>query len=116
MEVKRKIKPGEPGTLRYMQEYAEKLVCVRYRYDKARHIRFTTIELIVNEQPWYENSQRVSRDKKSSRVYLKIFYRETELRDQIKNSGGHWDKDKRLWLVSAQIAKQLGLQDRIVVQ
>ena len=31
---------------------SEKLVCVRYRYDKVRNRRYKTAELIVDEVSW----------------------------------------------------------------
>ena len=50
MEVKATIKPGRNGTKKYLQQYGDQLVCVRYRYDKHRNRRQTTVELIVDEQ------------------------------------------------------------------
>ncbi|MDT0633277.1 hypothetical protein [Rubrivirga litoralis] len=40
--------PPERGTRRY----AERLVCVRYRYDDARQERVTTVERVVDRAPW----------------------------------------------------------------
>ena len=50
MEVKATIKPGRNGTKKCLQQYGDQLVCVRYRYDKHRNRRQTTVELIVDEQ------------------------------------------------------------------
>lgn len=47
MEVKATMKPGHNGTKKYLQKYGDQLVCVRYRYDKKRNKRQTTIELRV---------------------------------------------------------------------
>ncbi len=49
MEVSATHKPGLNGTKKYLQQYGDQLVCVRYRYDKSKK-RQTTIELIVDEQ------------------------------------------------------------------
>jgi len=54
MEVKATIKPGQNGTKRYTRQYGDQLVCVRYRYDKSRKKRLTTVELIVDEQDWIQ--------------------------------------------------------------
>lgn len=120
MEVKRKLKPGEPGTLRLLQEYGNKLICVRYRYDKLQHKRQTTIELIIDEQPWYGSIKPVSPRPKvtpqTRMVYVRVLYNETELRLRVKNAGGAWDTKKQLWFISQQQAQNLGLEDRIVVQ
>lgn len=51
MEVIKKLPPGAPGTKRFMKEYGEDLVCVRYRHDSKKNRRLTTIEVIVAERP-----------------------------------------------------------------
>ena len=52
MEVKATIKPRLNGTKKYLQQYGDQLVCVRYRYDKQHNRRQTTAELIVDELDW----------------------------------------------------------------
>ena len=52
MEVKTKLQPGQNGTKALLKEYGDQLVCVRYRYDKAHHKRYKTVELIVEEKDW----------------------------------------------------------------
>ena len=52
MEVKATIKPGLNGIKKYLQQYGDQLVCVRYRYDKQRNRRQTIVKLIVDEQDW----------------------------------------------------------------
>jgi hypothetical protein len=51
MRVIKKLNPGAPGTQRYLRQYQARLVCVRYRHDPAKHCRYTTVELIVDEKP-----------------------------------------------------------------
>jgi hypothetical protein len=34
------------------KKYGDQLVCVRYRYDKARQKRLKAIEIIADEQDW----------------------------------------------------------------
>jgi len=41
--------PGQKGTRRLATLYGDRLVCVRYRYDKAKRKRYNTIGLIVEE-------------------------------------------------------------------
>ncbi len=36
MEIKATMKPGQNGTKRYMEKYGDRLLCVRYRYDKPK--------------------------------------------------------------------------------
>ncbi len=52
MLAKLRLKPGQKGTKKLCEQYGAKLVCVRYRYDAARHRRYKTVELIVEESPW----------------------------------------------------------------
>ena len=46
------LKPGRPGTKELLAEYGDRLLCVRYRYDDEREIRYKTAEVIVQEAPW----------------------------------------------------------------
>jgi len=36
MDVKSVFQPGENGTKQLLKEYGDRLVCVRYRYDKIQ--------------------------------------------------------------------------------
>ena len=109
MEVKATIKPGLNGTKKYLKKYGDQLVCVRYRYDKERNRRQTTVELIVDEQDWVTGCN-IRPDKV---VPLKINFGEMELREEVKLAGGYWDKDKKAWLLSLKEVYKLGLEKRI---
>ncbi len=52
MEIKATMKPGQNGTKRYMENYGDRLLCVRYRYDKPKGRRYTTVELIEEDASW----------------------------------------------------------------
>ena len=110
MEVKATLKPGMNGTKKYLQKYGDQLVCVRYRYDKQRNKRQTTIELIVDEQDWMQG-YNIRPDKV---VPVKIEYSEKELREKVKQAGAFWDKDKKAWLLSLKLIYKLGLENRII--
>jgi hypothetical protein len=43
MEVKATLAPGQNGTKQLLKQYGDQLICVRYRYNKARQKRFKTI-------------------------------------------------------------------------
>ena len=47
MEIHKILQPGQPGTKKYVRQYGESLVCVKYRYDPATKKRYKTVELIV---------------------------------------------------------------------
>lgn len=61
MLAKKKLKPGQNGTKAMLDQYGEQLVCVRYRYDRARQLRLKTVELIVESTPWIHPEDQIAR-------------------------------------------------------
>jgi len=110
MEVKTTLKPGLNGTKKYLQQYGNQLIYVRYRYDKIRQKRLTTVELIVDEQDWIQGIN-LSPDKV---VALRIEYGELELREKAKEAGAWWDRDKKSWQLKLSEVYKLGLEKRII--
>src|SRR5713226_1277422 len=49
MEIRLTLRPGMSGTKKLLARYGERLVCVRYRYDRATGRRVKTAELIVED-------------------------------------------------------------------
>lgn len=109
MEVRATLKPGNKGTIKYLRQYGDQLVTVRYRYDKHRMKRLTTVEIIVDEQDWV----RDIRFAPNKLVPVQIDYSETELRQQVKQMGGWWHNDKKVWMLKYQRVCELGLEARI---
>jgi hypothetical protein len=52
MEARTTRRPGQKGTKKLVKRFGDRLIFVRYRYDIHRQRRYTTVELIVDEQPW----------------------------------------------------------------
>ncbi len=52
MRARSKLKSGQPGTRKLVEQYGDRLVCVRYRYDALKRRRYTTAEIIVDESDW----------------------------------------------------------------
>lgn len=50
MKVIKTIKPGQNGSRRFMRQYGERLVNVRYRKDYDTRSIFTTVEIIVAQR------------------------------------------------------------------
>lgn len=115
MKTRLRLKPGQNGTRKLAQQYGDRLVCVRYRYDERTQRRYKTVEIIVDEVPWTpaERKPVVSRDKYSP-VLVRVRYEERELRERIKAAGAHWDPERLLWLLPLNKAQDLGLEDRII--
>src|SRR5262245_12656865 len=77
MRVRLHLKPGQKGTKRLLEEYGERLVCVRYRYDAARGERFKTVELIVSKRDWRPRRRSFTNDQV---VALRIAFAEVAMR------------------------------------
>lgn len=122
MRVRRIIKPGAKGTRQLTQQYGDKLICVRYRYDYQLHQRHKTIELIVDTQPWEPPPPHPTEDERpitketipEKEVGVQIAYTEKELQRQIKTIGGVWSKTDKLWYAKKSLIQHIGLGDRIV--
>jgi len=110
MDVKANLSPGSNGTKTLLREYGDQLVCVRYRYDKKRHKRFKTVELIIEEKDWFPGT--ISYPEK--RVFVRIGYGEAELRELIKRNGGYWNPNKKAWHLSYRKIVELGLEKRLL--
>ena len=116
-EVRQTLKPGDAGTRKLAARYGDKLLCIRYRVDAARGVRYTTVELIVDQAPLAGRRARPSSSSVPDRnpmVGVKIFYREGALREQAKEGGAIWRPRQKLWEMPLQTARRLGLGNRIV--
>lgn len=99
------LAPGANGTKKLVERYGDRLVCVRYRYDRERRRRIKTVELIEDESPWMPPAQ----------IYLvKIGYEEAALREKVKAAGGRWNGMKKVWLMTGFEVRRLELEDRVV--
>jgi len=110
MDVRATLLPGTNGTKALLKEYGDQLICVRYRYDKQKHKRYKTAEIIVDEKDWRPGV--ISRPDKA--VLLHVRFGETDLRSLVKRNGGYWNPDRKAWCLSYRKAVQLGLEQRIV--
>jgi hypothetical protein len=110
MRARSKLKPGQPGTLKLVAQYGDRLVCVRYRYDALKRRRYTTAEIVVDESEWDPLSSATARQE---RVPLRIAVQETGLRQKVKAAGGRWDPEKKVWTLTMEHVIQLGLAGRV---
>lgn len=108
MQARSKLKPGQKGTLKLVELYGSRLVCVRYRYDKQCRKRFKTVELIVEESPW--SPPPIKPDKL---VGVRVELNETELQRKAKLAGGKWFPQHKVWQLRYDQAVALGLEARI---
>ena len=111
MQARRKLNPGQKGTKKFLDRYGDRLVCVRYRYDREQRKRFTTVEIIVEEGGW---SPPEPAEPKPVLVGLRVGLQEVDLQRRIKQAGGAWNRERQVWDINYDQAVTLGLQNRIV--
>ena len=104
--VRHTLRPGQRGTRRYVAEYGERLVCVRYRFDARRQQRVTTVEIVVD--------RAASAPRPSTEIGVRVAWGEADVARRVKRAGGTWDGHLKLWRLPAGDARRLGLEDRIV--
>ena len=108
MEISKTLKPGKMGTKRFLKQYGDKLVCVRYRINKQTKKRYTTVEIIVDERPYIEQTIEVI-------VWLKIgFMNKDGMVKKLLASGATWLVEQQAWETEYETAKKLGLEKRII--
>ena len=113
METRLTLRPGMPGTKKLLARYGERLVCVRYLYDEARSLRLKTVELVIEEAPWRGRARKPRRNDHDL-VGVRIDSHETELRIAVKKTGGIWRPRQKLWEVSWDAVRTLGIGHRVV--
>jgi 2'-5' RNA ligase len=90
VDVIRTIRPGKPGSTRFLQHWGDRLVAVRYRKDNEAGKLYTTIEIIVDERELPPEGVRFSQHRTVRRntvVAGPIHYEEYDLRMQAKQYG-----------------------------
>ncbi len=102
------LKPGQDGTKRLVDQYGDKLLCVRYRYDEIRGVKLKTVEIIVDEKPL-----RTPRYKDDDLVPVHVAYEETELRHQLRAFRARWDAERKLWFVQYGLIRGTPLVERL---
>ena len=101
MHTSTTVQPGQRGAKKFLAQYGDRLVCVRYRSDAQRRKRFKTVELIVEEWPWTPPPPRRTDD---SVVLVKVAFSERGLRRHVKEAGGVWNPDKQAWAPPQAVA------------
>jgi hypothetical protein len=107
--MRQTIRAGKRGTRKYLDEYGDKLLSVRYHYDWDRKRRITTVEIITQEKRWIPR-----KIPPQTIVKVEVEWGEADLARRIKSSGGKWNKEGKVWEIPFGKAKELGLQTRMV--
>jgi len=109
--VRLHLKPGQKGTKQLLAQYGDRLICVRYRYDAQRKKRLKTVELLVAERDWQPPRPRFAHDQI---VGLRVAFADVAVRDRVKQAGGTWNPERRVWQLRYARVVALGLNGRIV--
>ncbi len=113
MNIRKNLKPGQKGTGKLVDIYGDSLGCVRYRYDEKRKKRLKTDEIIIiDEADWEPQKKKSVTD--SRIVGIRTEFAETDLQSKVRNAGGKWDQNRKLWAVSYRKVEEPGLEDRVV--
>ena len=108
--VLKKIAPHQPGARKLALRYGRALVCVRHRHNPEGSIRYTTVELVVEEVPV------VPRRVRPAWLRVRLGGGEADLRRQLIAEGGQWDPETRCWWIRRETARRLRLMQRVVTE
>ncbi|MBN2403457.1 MAG: hypothetical protein JXN64_13845 [Spirochaetes bacterium] len=111
MKTQKIVKPGQPGTKKWMEKYGENLICIRYKIDTSRNCRIKTAEIILDKKPITVRSRRIPYNKL---VSIKIQFNNIYLRKLIIAAGGKWNISKKIWLLPYGKVMELGLEKNML--
>ncbi len=111
-EIRKTMRPGEPGTRRHLRDWGDRLVCVRHRVDPDKGMRFTTIEIVAS-------STRVVRPKREPHpealVYARVGRDEWELERRLRTTkSASFDPVLDVWRMRYESAVKLRLKRRLL--
>ena len=86
---------------------------MRYRYDAQRKKRFKTVEILVAERDWEPPRPRFADDQI---VGLRVVFADVAVRERVKQAGGTWNPERKVWLLRYDRVVGLGLNSRIVAE
>ncbi len=95
-----RIRQDRKGTKQLPAQYDDRLICVRYR-----------VELLVAERDWEPPRPRFAHDQI---VGLCVPFADMAVRDRVKQAGGTWNSEQRVWQLHYGRVVALGLHSRIV--
>jgi hypothetical protein len=112
-EVRKTLRPGDPGTRRFARDWGERLVCVRYRVDPSKRLRYTTVEIVASTpKAW----RPPSRPAPSALVYVRTGGDEWELKQRLRAARAVWEPELGAWRLRYETAVRLKLRRRILLR
>jgi hypothetical protein len=105
------LPPRASGCISSLEQYGDRLLCVRYRYDARLKKRFKTVELVIAERYWEPPRPRFTHDQI---VAFQVAFADVAVRTLVKQAGGTWNPDRKVWQLRYDRVVALGLGGRIV--
>ncbi len=90
----RKLASGQNGAKKLQVPYDDRLLGVRYRYDRQLRKRYKSVELIVKEAEWTPPPESVIA---ATLVGVRVEFKEADLQRRVKAAGGRWNPDRKPW-------------------
>ena len=112
MKSVKTLRPGQKGTKKWVAVYGDALLFVRYRYNEADGLRYTTVEIAVDEGVKKQERKQIAGNKL---VLIRVQQNERYLQKMIKAAGARWKPGCGLWQMPFREVVALGLGKRIVL-
>ena len=106
--IAKRLAPDQAGAKKLARRYGSALVCVRYRHDAERGMRYTTVELLV------EQAQLPANRAKNTVVYVHIRHIDRAIKAQALGAGATWDIQRQAWRMTLDAAQTLGLDHALL--
>jgi len=110
MKARSTLKPNQRGAKKFSKQYGDRLVYVRYRYDPVQKKRFTTVELIVDEADWTPRNM----PSPDQIVGIQVEVQERDVQKRMKQAGGRWNAQRKVWELRYDKVVAEGWQARMV--
>jgi hypothetical protein len=109
MRTRLTLRPGDAGTHKLVEQFGDRLLCVRYRYDEKRQLRLKTAEIIVDARAWLPEKRTTPTPDELDYVYVRFDTRDRDALTAVKRLGGYFDETTNAWRITRAAANLLDL-------
>lgn len=106
--VSKRLAPDQAGAKKLSRRFGSALVCVRYRQDTELGLRYTTVELVV------EQAQLPTTRARNTVAYVHISHIDRAVKAQALAAGAQWDRTRQAWRMTLDAAQRLGLHQSLL--
>jgi len=119
-KVIKTIKAGEVGTkkwLKWVEKHVDpfhaKLISVQHVEDVENNLRKIRLVIEVEVNP-LERIKMMADYRLNKKFKIRIKYDEYDLQQKVKQAGGKYNPNKRVWILDYESILMLGIEDRII--